>query len=94
MVAIDQLSDMFSKVAANLHQPLDPPQKEPITKYAPLPNQVRPTSTKPIPAERPNIIKDDNGESTTDLHRNVHKSHTGPHIILPDVPASPPRVRP
>ena len=38
MVAIDQLSDNFSKVADNLHQPLDPPQKQPITKYAQIPH--------------------------------------------------------
>ena len=32
MVAIDQLSDISPKIAAYLHQPLDPPQKHPITK--------------------------------------------------------------
>ena len=57
MVATDQFSDIFPKVAANLHQQLDPPQKQPITKYAPLPHQVRPMRTKPIPEERPNIIE-------------------------------------
>ena len=59
MVAIDQLSDMFSKVAANMNQPFDPPQKHPITKYSPLPHQVHTTRTKPISAERPNIIEDE-----------------------------------
>ena len=61
MVAIDQLSDIFSKVSSNLHQLLNPPQKQPITKYTPLPHQVHPTPTKPIPAEWPNIIEDDDG---------------------------------
>ena len=93
MLAIDQISDIFPKVAANMHQPLEPPQKQPITKHTPLPHQVRPPRNKPIPVERPNIIEYD-GESTTNLHRNVYKSHTGPHIILPGVLASPPRVRP
>ena len=49
MVAIDQLFDMFSKVTANMHQPLDPPQKQPLTKYDLLPHQVHPTGDKPIP---------------------------------------------
>ena len=49
MVVIDQLSGIFSKVAANLNQPLEPPQTQPVTKYSPLPHQVRPTRAKPIP---------------------------------------------
>ena len=74
-----------------MHQPLEPPQKQPITKHTPLPHQVRPPRTKPIPAERPNIIEYDE-KSTTDLHHNIHKPHRGRHIILLDIPASPPRV--
>ena len=81
-------------VAANMNQPLDPPQKQHITKYAPLPHQVCTTHTKSIPAELPNIIEYDDEKSTTDIHRDVHKYHLGTHIILPDVPASLPRVRP
>ena len=94
MVAIDQLWGIFSKVAYNLHQPLDPPQKQPVTKYAPLPHQVRPTRSKPIPSKRPNIIEDDDGKITPYLQRKVHISRSGPHIILPDVPVSPTNVRP
>ena len=76
-----------------MHQPLYPPPKQAITKYAPIPHQVCPTRTKPTPAEQTNIIEYD-GKIITDLHRNVHKSHIGPHIIISDVPASPPRVQP
>ena len=94
MVAIEQISDISPQVAANLHQPLDPPKQQPITKYAPLPHQVRLTRTKPIHEERPNIIEDDDGKSTTDLHRDFHKYHSGPQTIILDVPSSPPRVRP
>ena len=32
MVAIEQISGIFSKVSANLNQPLEPPQKQPVTK--------------------------------------------------------------
>ena len=94
MVAIDQLSDIFPKVAANLHQPFEPPQKQPITKCAPLPHQVHPARTKHIPAERPNIIEYDDGKGNTYLHRDVYKSHSGPQIILSDVLASPQTVCP
>ena len=67
MVAIYQLSNMFSKVAANMQQPLDPPQKQHVTKCAPLPHQVLSTRAKPIPLQRPNIIEYDDGNSTIDL---------------------------
>ena len=36
MVAIDQLSDIFSKVADNLQQILDTPKQQPVKKKTPL----------------------------------------------------------
>ena len=59
MVAIEKLSDIFSKVADNFHQRVDPPQQRPVTKSAIIPHKVRPTLTKTIPSEQPNIIEDD-----------------------------------
>ena len=56
MVAIEQLSDIFSTVADNLRQIVYPPQQQPVTKFAIIPHKVRPTMTKPIPSEQPNII--------------------------------------
>ena len=50
--------------------------------------------TKPITAERPNIIEYDDGKIPIDLHHNIQKSHSGPHIILPDVPTPLPSLRP
>ena len=88
MVEIEKLSSIFSKVAANLQQPLDPPPKQSITKSAPMPHKLRPTRATPFPLERPNIIEDDNGNSHTDFQLNFHISSSGPHIILPDVPIS------
>ena len=89
MVAIEQISDIFSKVADNLHQILDPPQQRLVTKSAIIPHKLCPTLTKTIPSEKPNIIEDDDGNSLTSFLRNGHMSPSGPHIILPDVPVPP-----
>ena len=94
MVAIEKISDIFSKVAANLHQRVDHPQQKPVTKSDIIPHRVRPTLTKPITLEQPNIIEDDDGNSPTSFQRNVHMSPSGPHIILLDVPVPPHRVHP
>ena len=53
-----------------------------------------PTRAKPIPSERPNIIKDYDGNSPTYFQRNIHISTSGPHIILPGIPVPSPRVSP
>ena len=55
---------------------------------------MRPTQAKPITTERPNIIEDDDGNSTTDFQRNVHIYPSGPYIILLDFPVPPTRVSP
>ena len=65
-----------------------------MTKSANIPHKVRPTLIKPIPSEQTNIIEDDDGNSPTSFQKNVHVSPSGPHIILPDIPVPPPRVRP
>ena len=89
-----KLSDTFSKVAANLHQRVDPPQQNPATKSASITHKVRPTLTKPIPSEQTNTIEDYYGNSPTSFQRNVHMSPSGPHTILQDFPVPPPMVRP
>ena len=94
MVAIEQLSCIFPKVADYLHQPEDPPKKQSVTKSVPIPNKVCPTRDKHIPAEQHTIIEDDDGNSNTDFQLKVHISPSDPHIILPDIPVPPPRVRP
>ena len=83
MVAIEQLSDIFSKVADNLYQRADPPQHQPVTKSATIPHKVRPDMTKPIPSEQPNIIEDEDGKCSSSFQHNVHMYPSGPHIILP-----------
>ena len=42
MVAIEQLSNIFSKVADILRQRSDPPQQQPVKKSAIVPQKVRP----------------------------------------------------
>ena len=74
MFASDKLSDMFSKVADNFHQSVDPPQQRTVTKSAIIPHEVRPTLTKPIPLEQPDIIEDDDSNSPTSFQRNFHMS--------------------
>ena len=94
MVAIEKLSGIISKVEGNLNQPLDPPQKQPVTKSALIPQKVCPTRAKPIPSERPNIIEDDDGDISTYFQQNIYISASVPDIILPYVPVPPPRVHP
>ena len=62
MVAIEKISDIFSKVTDNLYQIVDPPQQQPVKKSAIIPHKVSPNMTKPIPSKQPNIIEDDDGK--------------------------------
>ena len=94
MAAIEQLSDIFSKVADNLHQRVDPPQQRKVTTSAIIPHKMRPNMTKPIPLEHPNNIEDDDGKIPTSFQQDVHMSPSGTQMILPDVPVPPPRVQP
>ena len=94
MVAIEKLSDIFSKVADNLHQRAEPPQQRPVKKSVIIPHKVCPNMTKPIPSEQPNIIEYYDGKCSKSFHHKVHMPPSGPHIILPEVPVSPPRVQP
>ena len=94
MVAIEQLLDIFSKVADSLHQRSDPPQQQPVTKLFIIPHKLRPNITKPIPSKQPNIIEDDDGKSSTSFQDNLHISPSGPNIILLKVPVPSTRVKP
>ena len=49
--------------------------------------------TKPIPSKKPNNTEDDDGKCSKSFQNKVHMSPSGPHIILPEVPAPPPRVQ-
>ena len=94
MVAIEKLSDMFSKVAANLHQIVNPSQQQLVIKSSIIPHKVCSTLTKNIPLEQPNSIEDDYKKSPRSFQWNVHMSPSDPHIIIPDIPVPPPRVCP
>ena len=95
MVAIEQLLDIFSKVADSLHQRSDPPQQQPVTKLFIIPHKLRPNITKSIPSKNPNIItKGEDGKSSTSFQDNLHISPSDPNIILPKVPVPSTRVQP
>ena len=76
MVVIQKLSGIFSKVAFNLHQKLDHPQQQPVTKSAPIPHKVRPTRARHINSERPRIIEDGDRNTPKDFQCNVRMSPT------------------
>ena len=59
-----------------------------------MPHKFCPTLTKPIPLEHSNITEDYDENSPTSFQHNIHTYLSGPHIILPDIPVPPPRVRP
>ena len=82
MVTIEQLSDIFSKVADNLNQIADPPKQQPVKKSAIMPHKVRPNMTKPIFSENPNIIEDHDGKCSTSFQYKVHMYPSGPHVII------------
>ena len=65
LAAIEQLSDIFSKVVDILHQIVNPPQQRPVTKPSIIPHKVCLTMTKHITSEQTNIIEDDDGKSPT-----------------------------
>ena len=94
MVAIKQLSDIFSKVADKLHQRVDPPKQQTVTKSATIPHKVRSTMTKLITSEEPNITEDNDGKSPTSFYQNVLMYPSVTHSIHPEVPVTPPRVQP
>ena len=56
MMLIEKLYYIFSKVADNLHQRVDPMKQQPVTKSAIIPHKMRPTMTKHIPLGQSNII--------------------------------------
>ena len=59
MFAIEQLSQIFSKVADNFQKIADPPQQQTVKKSAIVPHKVRPDMTKPFLSVQPNAIEDD-----------------------------------
>ena len=93
-VAIEKISDIFSKVADNLNQKVDPPQQLTVTTSSIVANKVLPTMTKPIPSEHPNIIEDDDGKSPPSFQQDFHMSPAVTQIIIPYVTVPPPRVHP
>ena len=93
MFAIEQFSQIFSKVADNVKKRADPPQQQTVKTSAMVPQTVRPDRTKPLPPVQPNVIEDDEGKCSTNFQYKFHIYPSGPSIIPPDVPVPPPRVQ-
>ena len=93
MVAIEQLSQIFSNVADNVKKRADPPQQQIVKKSVIVPQKVHPDSTKPLPSVQPIFIEDDEGKDSTRFQHKVHIYPSGPRIIPPEVPVPPPRVK-
>ena len=83
MVAVEQLSQIFSKVADNMNKRADPPQQQTVKKSAIVPQKVHPDRTKPLPSVQPNAIEDDEGKESTNFQHKVHMSPSVPIIIPP-----------
>ena len=93
MVAIDQLSDIFSKVADNFKKRADPLQQQSVRKPAIVPQKVHPDRTNHLPSVQTNVIEDDEVNDSTSFEYKVHMSPSCPIIIPPEFPVPPPRVQ-
>ena len=93
IVAIEQLSQIFSKEADNVKKRADPPQQQTMEKPAIVPQKAHPDWTKPLPSVHPNVIEDDEGKESKKIQHKVQMSPSGPIINPPEVPLPPPRLQ-
>ena len=92
MVAIEQLYQIFSKVADNVQKRVEPPQQKTVKNpplYLRKCVQIWPNL---LPQYIPISLKDE-GTCSTSVQHKLHMSHSGPNSILPEVPVPPPRVQ-
>ena len=93
ILAIEQLSQIFSKASDNVKKIADPPKQKTVKKSAILPQKVHPYRTKPLPSVQPNVIEDDEGKASISFHHKFHMSTSGPSSIPAEFPVPPPRVQ-
>ena len=86
IVAIEKLSQIFSKAVDNVKKKSDPPQQQTVKKFAIVPQKVHLDRTKPLPSVQPNIIEDDEGKDSTSFQHKVHIYPSGPRITPPRSP--------
>ena len=68
------------------------PLQQTVKKSAIVPQKVHPDRTKPLTLVQPNVIEYDKGKEPKNFQNKVHMYPSGPSIIPPEVPVTPPRV--
>ena len=84
LVAIEQLSKIFTKAAYDGKSTADPPQRQAEQTVSGIPQTLQPGRIKYIPPPQPNIIEDEEGKKPTNFQHKVHRSPSGTYIIPPD----------
>ena len=92
LVAIEQLSKIFTKAADDRKSTAYPPHKQADHTAAGILKTLHPRRTKYIPSPQPNVIEDEEGLIPANFQHKVHRFPSGPHIIPPEVPNPSPRV--
>ena len=92
LVAIDQLSKIFTKADDDGKSTEDPPQQQEEKTAAGIPQTLQQGRTKYIPPPHPNVIEYEEGKKPTNSQQKVHRYPSGPHIISPVVTIPSPRV--
>ena len=83
LVAIDQLSKIFTKAAEDVKSTANLPQQQAEQTTAVIPQTLQPGQTKYILSLQTNVIEDEEGKEPKTFQHNVHRSPSGPHIIPP-----------
>ena len=83
LVAIEQLSKIFTKAAHNVKITEEPPQQQAEQTAAAIPQTLQSGYNKYIPSLKPNFVEDEEGKEPTKFQHKVHRSLSGPHIITP-----------
>ena len=92
LVAIETLSNIFTKAADYGKSTTDPPHKHADHTAASIPQTLQPRRTEYIPAPHPNVIEDEEGEIPANFQHKGNRSPSEPHIIPPEFPIPSPRV--
>ena len=71
----------------------DPPQQQAEQTAAIITKKLQSGWTKYIPSVQPNGIEDEEGKKPSYYQHKFHISPSGPHIIHPEAPIPPPRVK-
>ena len=82
LVAIEQLSKIFTKAADNMKSTADPPQQQSEQTAASIPQKLQPGWTKYILSVQPNAIEDEEGKEPKIISTRSTFPHQG-HKLFP-----------